>query len=166
MAAIGEAVQVMMGGRFSNGPAKGVYHGIVTEAAVGDTQKGGKKLSITVFGKDDPDHPEKEGKKLFTFSQTFPSESQDADTQDRMRGMWKRIIYDGFGLKWSTEPKPFDARQLVGKQAYFVVDEKKDQNGAPRNDVVGVYLEKDAIPVRANRATGTVTETKAAGRRR
>lgn len=155
-----------MGGAYSSGPAKGVYRGIVQEAAIADTQSGGKKLSLTIFGKNDPDHPDKEGKKLFTFSQTFPSANQPAETQSLVKGIWKRLIYDGFGLKWSTEAKPFDQRQLVGKEAFFLVDEKKQADKSMRNDVVAIALEKDKLPQKTNRSTGTVTEAPKGGRAR
>ena len=55
-------------------------------------------------------------------------------------------MFDGFGLKWPTEAKPFDPRNLQGKEAWILIAPRKDDKGETRNQVVAVVQDKAKLP--------------------
>lgn len=161
--AITGAPQILVGGAVSNGPALGDYHIIVSDAQLGESKTSGRgQLVLELTVKDDPNNPSKEGKKLTKMFQSLPAEGDDPEKVKQMQGMLKRLVYDGFGVKWPAEPKPIDPRIFVGKPAWIRLDNRKNnQTGEERSQVVAVAQAQDKLPVRRGE-TGNVA--KPAGR--
>lgn len=158
-------VQVKFGGEFSNGPAKGQYHVIVSDAQIGAAKSSGRpNITLDIFVKNDPGHPNKEGKRLQKLFQSLPMESDDADKRKSMRGMVKRLCYDGFGVEYPTEEKDLDPRVWIGKTAWVLVGDQKDQSGQLRTGIVAVAQKQEQLPLPKG-ATSTIPP-KNGGRRR
>ena len=148
MAINGAPDAIFLGGSYSTGPAEGVYHTVVHEATQGESKSSSRpQLVITFFGKDDPDHPAKQGKKVTTMYQSLPMDGDDKEKADIMRGMVKRLVFDGLGLKWSPEPKAFDVRSIVSKECWILIGPRKDdRDGSIKNQVVAIAQSKDKLP--------------------
>lgn len=164
--AIEGAPVINIGGAVSTGPEAGDYHILVTDAALGKSKSERPNLQLELTVKDDPNHAAKEGKKLTKMFQSLPQDSDDEDKRKVMQGMLKRLVYDGFGVKWPTEPKALDPRIFVGKKAWIRLAKKKnEQTGEDRSEVVAVALTQDKLPASKGAQTGPV-DGKAAGSRR
>ena len=151
--AIEGAPQILIGGAVSTGPAKGDYHIIVSDASLGTSSTSRPNLQLELTVKDDPNHTAKEGKKLTRMFQSLPQDGDDEEKVKTMQGMLKRLVYDGFGVKWPAEPKPIDPRIFLGKTAFVRLDQKP---GDDRTNVVAVAHALDKLPVRKGTPTGPV----------
>jgi hypothetical protein len=148
------ATNPMMGGTYgAGGPAKGQYHCIVNDAQITEAKTGRLQLVTEFFVRDDPNHPAKQNKKLTKWWQCFPMPDDDAEKAKNMRGMWKRLVYDGFGMKWPDSEKPFDPRVLIGKTAWVLMGDTKGADGQPRVGVVAVAQTQEGLPLPKNGAT-------------
>lgn len=141
-------ITFQFGGTYSTGPAAGVYHVIVNEAALGTAQKTSRPyIGLDLFGKDDPNNSAKNGKRVTKQRVYSAMESDDDDKQKTMRGMTKRTLCDGYGLKWPADGKSLDPRQLVGKTAWVLIGPKKnEETGEIRNEVIAVAQDKEKLP--------------------
>ena len=155
---------ITAGGSYSSGPAEGVYHVVVQEAARGESKSSSRpQLIIDLFGKDDQDHPAKQGKRVTKMYQSLSMKSDTKEKADTMRGMFKRLVFDGFGLKWPADDKPFDVRSLQGKEAWILIAPRKDdRDGSMRNQVVAIAQDKAKLP----KLSGASTTPPAGGVRR
>lgn len=127
--------------------AKGNYHVEVLDASYGESKTGRAQLILQLVYKNDPNHPASEGKKLTRIYQSMPAEGDDADKVKMMKGIIKRMIFDGFGLKWSTDEKPFDPRVLVGKQAWVQVGDTKKADGTASTGITHVAQTLETLPI-------------------
>jgi hypothetical protein len=151
----GADVEIVVGGKFSTGPGKGVYHikvgDVGKDLSKGDEAKGKAKrpflsLSLVVTNKDKL-HTSKHGKKLTTDRTYFAAPGDDAEKVETMMGMAKQKLYDGFGLTWPKDSKKIDIRLFAGKEAYVWLDHgKPDENGQTRVEVKAYAVEVDKLP--------------------
>ena len=165
--AIAAPDSIFIGGAVSTGPASGDYHVIIEDAQLGTSSKGRGSLNFDLVVRDDPNHQAKEGKKLTKmFNSLADSKTDDEDKMKMMNGILKRQVFDGFGVKWPTEPKALDPRIFVGKTAWIRLAPKKNPNtGEERTQVVAVAQTPDKLPV--NKTTAEPAGGgKAAGSRR
>ena len=161
--AIEGAPTINVGGAVSNGAEPGDYHVIISDAALGTSKTGRPNLQLELTVKDDPNHVAKEGKKLTKMFQSLAQASDDEDKVKTMNGMLKRMVFDGLGVKWPTEPKPLDPRVFAGKKAWVRLDRKKnEQTGEDRSEVIAIALTADKLPAKK----GVPTIAAAAGSRR
>lgn len=149
-------VEMMIGGKFSSGPAEGVYHVQVTETgkdkSKGDPAKNKPQrpflaLTLTVTAKDKI-HASKKGKKLTVDRSYFPHPSDDTDKIETMLGMLKRKLYDGFGLAWPKDSKKFDPRVFANKEAFVWLAKGKpnEETGEARVEVQAYAQTPDKLP--------------------
>lgn len=151
-----------VGGEVYNGPELGDYHVIVSDSAMGETNKKDRKqliLELTV--KDDPNHTAMEGKKLTKMWQSFPNAADDDRKRKTMLGIIKRQVYEGFGIPWPKDSKPLDPRIFTGKSAWVRFGERKDKEGKIRQNITHVVQKQDQLP-KGNGVPAGKTE-KAAG---
>ena len=121
--------------------------------------------------KNDPNNPGKEGKKLTKVFQSLPMEGDEEDKILTMRGMVKRFLYDGFGIKWPEKETALDPRDWVGRAAWVQIGDQKGADGQPRAGVTHIAQTAEALPLpkkAALAATGPAKATAkpAAGARR
>lgn len=171
--AIPTGSSTLVGGAYSSGgPELGDYNIVVTDASEGEAKTSGRKqLVLELSVKGDPNHPGKEGKKLITMRQNLPAESDEPDKVKTINGMLKRMCYDGFGVKWPTEPKPLDPRIFVGKTAAVRLDKREGTDASGKTteftNVVAVAQSLDGLPKpKAPKAAATNAKSAAASRRR
>ncbi len=161
----GAAQEAMMwGGATSNGgAATGVYGAVVTEAALGMSkglvEKNDKGEEVIVkhprpyielefAGKNDPDHPAKNGKKITKQKFYGPTASDDADKKKLMAGMLKRSLGDGFGIKWATDGKPLDPRIFIKKECFLAIGPGKEneETKETRQEILAIAPTKKQLP--------------------
>lgn len=174
--AIGATTQVMVGGKYSTGPSDGQYHIKVTDAQISQSSKGTPQMVLELTITNDPEHAAKEGKKLTKMFQTLspadPTAADAGEKQEQINGMLKRLLFDGFGLKWPDKSEALDPRDWQGKTAWVMMQKKTRQNGESRAEVVAIAQNKDGLPVPKGVPTGngngtaTAAAGKTAGRRR
>ena len=143
------ASAMAVGGAVYDGPPKGVYHVIVNESAIGkpSAKTGRIPLELHLFVKDDPKHPEKEGKKLEKYRQWLPMNSDDVDLKGTMNGMLKRQVYEAFGTDWlKAETDALDPRIFTGKTCYVLVDDCKQADGSFRTGVTHMAGTLEKLP--------------------
>lgn len=151
-----------MGGEFTNpGVAKGVYRVKVEDASLGEAKSGRHQFIAQLVVSNDPNHAAKEGKKLTKLYQSLPTGEDDADKKLMMKGIIKRMLFDGFGIPWPKEDKPFDPRKWVGKEAWVLVGDQKRADGSMGTGVVAIATEADKLP--ALKTTGEAPAAKATG---
>lgn len=176
MAITGAAQEAMMwgGATSAGGAATGVYRVVVTEAALG-MSKGAQDadgnytkaprpfVELEFFGKGDPDHPGKEGKKVTKSKFYGPSAADDAEKKKLMAGMLKRSLGDGFGIKWGTDGKPLDPRIFVKKEVFIAIGPGKanDDTGESRQEVLAIAPSRDKLPKKFITATNGAEEGEA-----
>ena len=156
---------VFYGGPVSTGPTEGDYHVVIADASLGTSSKGRPQLVLDLIVKDDPNHASREGKRLMKHFQSLADPAQDDEEKVKvMNGMFKRLLFEGFGLKWATENKALDARMFVSKTAWVRIAKKLNpQNGEERAQVVAAALTPDKLPV--NKSTTEPANGKAIGAR-
>ncbi len=154
-----------MGGDFSSATtAKGVYRVKVEDASIAEASTGRPQITMQLVVSKDPNHAAKEGKKLTKIFQSLPTGEDDADKRLMMKGMIKRMLFDGFAIPWPKEEKPLDPRKWVGKEAWVLIGDRKGKNGEMQTGVVAVAQEADKLPaVKTDVSTGTGGETAKAG---
>ena len=164
--AIEGAPSINIGGAVSTGPEPGDYSVLITDAAVGASSTGRPNLQLEFTVKDDPNHVAKNGKKLTKMFQSLPQGSDDEEKVKTMQGMLKRLVYDGLGVKWPTEPKPLDPRQFAGKKCWVRLAKKKQEGRDERTEVVAIALTQDKLPLLKGAPAGSPNGTKEGSRRR
>lgn len=164
--AIEGAPVINIGGAVSTGPEPGDYAVIISDAAIGKSGTGRPNLQLEFTGKDDPNHPAKDGKKVTKMFQSLADVSDDADKVKTMNGMLKRLVFDGLGVKWPAEPKPLDPRVFAGKKCWIRLEKKKQEGRDERTEVVAIALTQDKLPVKKGAPTTNGTGTNGASRRR
>lgn len=164
----------MQGGEYSTYSLdKGNYRCKVTDASYGEAKTGRQQLILDLTVEGDPNHPAKEGKRLTRHYQSvvMPA-SDDADKIKTLKGFWKRMISDGFALKWDPlNAKPFDPRTLIGKIVFVQIGNTKRADGSPAQGVVALAPTADKLPaVKIDTGTGAAAAVggngAAGGRRR
>ena len=125
-----------------------MYHVIVNESSLGTAQKTGRPFTaLDLFGKDDPNNPAKNGKRITKQRVYGTMVGDDKEKADTMKGMAKRTFCDGYGMKWPAEEKALDPRQLVGKSAWILIGPKKnEETGEIRNEVLAVAQDQAKLP--------------------
>lgn len=173
-----EAMQFVYGGETSSGgPVTGVYRVVVAEASLGQSKgdvDAGRPprpfVELEFHGKGDKDHPAKEGKKVIKQRFYSPLPSDDKEKQKMMAGMLKRGLFDGLGVKWSTEQKSLDPRIFVKKECFIAIGPgKASDTGESRQEVQAIALKRESLPkkfIGAKSEDGEAEETSAPARRR
>ena len=130
MAINGAPAALLVGGAVASGPAAGIYHIKVADAATGESNNDNKTpyLELQFEVHEDPDNAAKEGKKLVKQRYYLGGEKHDEEKKKVMLGMMKRGPYAGFNIPWPKEAKKLDARIFVGKTAWVLLGAKKKQN--------------------------------------
>lgn len=147
MGAITGAPSAMkVGGKVgANGPKKGVYHVKVADANIKFSKQPGERpgFELTFNGFKDPEHPDKEGKKLLT--QTFWGECDidDAEKKGTMRRMLRDRLFKPFNVEWPKEGKTVEARIFVGKDIYVLIDSNKEGD---RNEIAAMAKKPEDLP--------------------
>ena len=137
-----------LGGTFSNGgAAEGNYRTEVADAQISEASTGRPQVVLDLTVRNDPNHPSKEGKRLTKMYQSLPQEGDDPENAKVTKGIIKRLIFDGFGLEWAKDEKPFDPRVLVGKMAWVQIAKKKDNKGIERSNVVAISQTAEGLPI-------------------
>jgi hypothetical protein len=135
-----------MGGNFSIGPKPGNYRVIVNDAQNGESGTGRPNLKVEFVGRNDPNNPAKEGKKIIMMFQSYPLADQDPDKAESMKGFWKRLIYDGFGLSWGKQAAAtgtlFDVKLILGKEVWIQLGQKSDG----KMEVRAIALKLEGLP--------------------
>lgn len=149
--AIGSTQNVFTaGGTYSSGPSDGQYHVKVTDAQLGASSKGTPQMVLEFTVANDPNHPAKEGKKLtkkfITLGPADPTAADAAEKMEKIKGMMKRFLFDGFGMKWPESDKPQDPRDWVGKSVWVQVAKVAGRDG-PRADIVAIAQTQEGLPV-------------------
>lgn len=163
MSITGAPVEVLMGGSYTSGTAEGDYHVIVSDAQLGLAKTGRPQLIAQLTVKNDPAHPAREGKPLTRMFQSLPQPGDPEDKRDSMKGMVKRLWYDGFGVPWPKEDKKLDARLFINKEAYVRLAKKE---GKAFPDVVAVATTLDGLPPKHGAPTAPNGKSAAAPRSR
>lgn len=170
MGITGQTTATMMGGgTYTAGGPKGAFHIRVADASIGLASTGRPQFILDLEVHNDPDHPGKEGKKLKKMYQSGVVEEDGQEKGDTMRGMLKRLCYDGFGIPWTTDGKPIDPRKWIGKEAWVMLD--TDKNNPDFTRVVAVAQTKEGLPLpkgqgaKTSPPTGTAPGTTPRGRR-
>lgn len=140
---------IAVGGFTSQGPTKGIYKCIVNESALGkpSVKTGRVPLVLDLFVKGDPNHPEKEGKRLEKYRQWLPMNSDDKEKKALMNGMLRRQIFDAFEIPWLKDEKNnLDARIFTGKTIYVLVGDVKAEDGSFRNGITHLAPTLEKLP--------------------
>ena len=154
---------IAVGGLTSQGPTKGVYKVIVNDSSLGKPAKTGRiPLVLDFYVKGDPNHPEKEGKRLEKYKQWLPMASDDKEKKAQMNGMLDRQVFKAFELPWLKEEKAsFDARLFVGKTCFVLVADVKQADGSFRNGVSALASTPEKLPQpKADTEAGPVKEVR------
>jgi hypothetical protein len=162
----------VVGGSYSTGPAHGQYHCVVNDAAITESRTGRPMATLKLVVKDDPNHQSKESKGLGRdIRQSLPMDSDDPEKVGVMKGMVKRMLYDGFDMPWPDEAMPLDKfkaeiRKWVGKQCWVNIGDTKQADGTMGPGVTDVAITQEKLPVRAARKNGTPAPASPAGGRK
>lgn len=154
-------VEIIAGGKTSSGTPKGVYHVVVTETGV-DQSEGDPKatppkpprgcivLTLNVTKKDKL-NVSKQGKKLLQDRTYFGAKGDDEDKFAMMQGMAKNKLYAGFDLPWPKDGKKVDPRIFQNKEAFIWVaaGSKPDDKGEFRTQVQAIATTEDKLPKKA-----------------
>lgn len=156
----------VVGGKVGGG-VEGDFHVIVQDARKGESaQKKTPMVELDLVVKDDPDHAAKEGKGIlgsnpFKARWYFPRVDDPEDKKLQQRGIMKRQLYQGFGVKWPDEEgKKFDPRIFVGKMAWVRL---KTKEGEDFPQVSAVAVNKEDLPGGKKKATNGEAPAKPAG---
>ena len=155
------------GGAVSTGARPGVYHVECREASRGESKTSKRsQFILDLFGKDDPNNTSKEGKRIIKMFQSLAIPSDDEDKRQAMRGVLKRLCYEGFSVPWPEKTGSLDPRRFQGKTAWILVDKVKDNKEQMRSQVVAVAQEREQLPVIKTTSDDTVGAAPARRRQR